>query len=438
MRKKWISGFMCLAVISSLLWGCGTLNNNQKGLGSQIKEDTTEEITADEEPIEISMFIASPEYEGAIDKLIEAYQKENPNIIIHYETTQNDYPTMLKAKLNAGECPDIFSSTSGKEIDTYLSYSYDLSEQPLADAMTDAVKAVMTSGESVYGLSIKGNYFGIIYNQELFDKVGITEFPHTYEELVAASRKLSAAGYTPFTTGFAEWWVYKHCFQSFLDAAGNGNVEELVQNLASGKAKLSEYPEIYEDYFNFVDLAVKYSKEKPLETNLHTEMETFASGKVGMMLGQGAWVEAELRDMNPDIQLGFEGYPVNADPANCKIIAGSDQALRVNRDSTVLQPTLDFLNWWYTSEYGKSWFKDIAQVIPPIKEAEAPDMEIIEQGAMLEKTEGIAPLSITYATDSFQQAFGKIMQSYVAGTIDKDTACKQIETKWIEIDGPEN
>ena len=32
-------------------------------------------------------------------------------------------------------------------------------------------------------------------------------------------RKIKAAGYTPFSTGFAEWWVFKHVFQHFLDAA---------------------------------------------------------------------------------------------------------------------------------------------------------------------------------------------------------------------------
>lgn len=46
----------------------------------------------------------------------------------------------------------------------------------------------------------------------------------------------------------------------------------------------------------------------------------------------------DVLKINPDIQIGFDGYPVNADV--CKVIAGSDQALRVNKDSEVLDATL--------------------------------------------------------------------------------------------------
>lgn len=441
MKKKLLSVLLCTTMISTMLVGCGSKSAETPAAGTTEAGTEADASAADtagsDEAAEIYMFISSPEYADAINELIAAYQEVKPNVVINYETTQNDYPTLLKAKLNSGECPDIFSSTSGKEIGTYLDYSYNLADQPLAGAMTDSVKSVMMSGDEVHGLSIKGNYFGILYNKGLFEEVGIAEFPQTMADLEAACEKLSAAGYTPFTTGFAEWWVYKHCFQTFLDAAGKDDVEGLVKKFAAGEAKLSDYPEIYDDFFSFIDLAVKYGDAKPLEADLSTEDAAFASGTVGMMLGQGAWVEADILKINPDIQIGFDGYPVNDDAANCKIIGGSDQALRVNKDSKALQPTLDFLNWWYTSDYGKTWFKDVAGVIPPISDAEAPDMEVVKQGSALEASEGTATLSITYSTDSFHQAFGEIMQSYVAGTIDKDAACEQIESKWVELEGAE-
>ncbi|MDD2971791.1 MAG: extracellular solute-binding protein [Lachnospiraceae bacterium] len=434
MKKKLLSVLLCMAMTSTMLAGCGSKSDDTT---ADTAAGTTESAGGDEEA-EVYMFIASPEYADAIGELINAYKEVKPNVTINYETTQNDYPTLLKAKLNSGECPDIFSSTSGKEIGTYLDYSYNLADQPLAGAMTDAVKSVMLSGEEVHGLSIKGNYFGVLYNKALFEEAGITEFPQTFAELETACEKLSTAGYTPFTTGFAEWWVFKHCFQTYLDAAGGDDVEGLVNKFASGEAKIADYPEIYDNFFDFIDLALKYGDAKPLETDLSGEDAAFASGTVGMMLGQGAWVEADILKINPDIQIGFDGYPVNDSADNCKIIAGSDQALRVNKDSKALQPTLDFLNWWYTSDYGKSWFKDVAQVIPPITDAEAPDMEVVKQGSALESSEGTATLSITYSTDSFYQAFGEIMQSYVAGTMDKDAACEQIEAKWVELDGSDN
>lgn len=383
---------------------------------------------------DIYMFIPSPEYADAINTLIEEYKTVAPDVNINYETTQSDYPTLLKAKINSGSTPDIFGSTSGKEIGVYLDYSYNFADQPAAAAMTDAVKGVMMSGDEVHGFAIKGNYFGMIYNKDAFAKAGIDAFPQTYDELTAAAEKLSAAGYQPFTTGYGEWWVFKHAFQTFLDAASD-DPEALVKAFAAGEAHFADYPVLYNNFFDFIDLTVKYGDAKPLESYLATEVADFATGKAAMVVGQGAWVEADMLEINPDIKIGFDGYPVDDKAEDSKVIGGSDQALRINKDSANLQDVLDFVNWWYTSDYGKNWFSEVAGVIPPVKGAVSPDFEIIKQGDELANSEGVATLSITYSTDAFHQAFGEIMQSYIAGTIDKDEACAEIEAKWVELEG---
>jgi raffinose/stachyose/melibiose transport system substrate-binding protein len=300
--------------------------------------------------------------------------------------------------------------------------------------MQDSVKAVMISGDEVHGFALKSNYFGIVYNKKIFDEVGITEFPSTVEAMKAACEKLSAAGYQPFSTGFAEWWVYKHVFQHFLDAASD-NPEELVKKFVAGEAKFKDYPILYNNFFDFLDLAVKYGDAKPLETDLAAEESAIGTGKAAMILGQGAWVETDIMNIDPEFQIGFNGYPVTDDAAKCQVVSGSDQAMRIYKDSKVLPAVLDFVNWWYTSDYGKNWFCDVAGVIPPIKDAKAPDMQIIKQGDELSAAKGAAAVSISYSTDSFHQAFGEILQAYVGGTITKDDACSQIEQKWAELEG---
>ncbi len=449
MKKKLLSLVLSVAMMSTLLAGCGSAAATETPASDATQEKTEETAPADtaateetapadassDEPVEINMFIASPEYADAINELITAYKEVKPNVTINYETTQNDYPTLLKTKLNAGECPDIFSSTSGKEIGTYLDYSYNLADQPLASAMSESVANVMKSGDEIHGLSIKGNYFGLLYNKAIFEECGIKEFPQTLDDLEAACETIQAKGYQPFTTGYAEWWVFKHTFQSFLDAAGKDDVEALVKKFAAGEAHMKDYPEIYDDFFRYLDLTVKYGDSKPLETDLSAEDAAFGSGQAAIMNGQGAWVEADVLAIDPEIKIGFDGYPVSNDAAQCKVIGGSDQALRIYKDSPVLNDVLDFVNWWYTSDYGKSWFNEVAGVIPPIDDATAPDFEVIKQGNELSSSEGTNTLSIVYSTDSFHQAFGEVLQSYIAGTIDKDTACTQIEEKWVELEG---
>ena len=195
MKRKLISGILVGAMTLSLFAATAMADEN-----------------------EVYMFINQPEYADAITELIDAYAEVAPDVTINYETTQNDYPTLLKAKLNSGEVPDIFASTSGKEIDVYREYSLDLSDQPLAETILPSVASAMApteEGGGLYGIAIKGNYFGLVYNKGIFDELGL-EVPQTVDELTAACEAISEAGYKPFTTGYAEWWVFKHIFQHYL------------------------------------------------------------------------------------------------------------------------------------------------------------------------------------------------------------------------------
>lgn len=451
MKKKLLSAVLTVTMVSSLLAGCGSSEAASAPAATEAateeaapaeaeKEDAPAAEASSDEPAEVYMFISSPEYADAINALIEEYKTVAPNVTINYETTQNDYPTLLKAKLNSGEVPDIFSSTSGMEIDTYLEYSYDLSNEPIASAMSDSVAAAMAStkeGGGIYGLAIKGNWFGCVYNQEVFDAAGVA-YPTTFAELTDACEKISATGVKPFATGFGEWWVWKHLAQHFVSAAAEKagiSTGELVEKFKNGEAKVSDYPEMYDDFFNFVDLAVKYGDDKPLESTLSTEEAAVATGEAAMMIGQGAWVEADCLSINPDMKVGFNGYPVNDDASLTKVVSGSDQALRVYKDSPNLQATLDFVNWWYTSEYGQAWFNDVAGVVPPVNSDAESTFAVINLGNEAAAANGTADLAISYDTDSFHQTFGETMQSYVAGTVTKDEACAQIEEQWVAIDG---
>ncbi len=439
MKKKLISMLLCAAMVGAMLTGCGSSPDTPAAEGGAASGEGGSAETGEE--AEIYMFINSPEYADAINELIDAYKEVAPDVTINYETTQNDYPTMLKAKLNSGDVPDIFASTSGKEIDVYKEWSYNMENEPLAETMDPAVAEMMKSpedGSGLYGIAIKGNFFGLIYNEDIFAECGITQFPSTLSEMEAACEKISAAGYRPFSTGFGEWWVFKHIWQHYLDAAAENagmDAASLVAAFEKGEAKISDYPELYDNFFRMIDLAVKYGDAKPLETGLENEEAAFANQEAAMMLGQGAWVEADILAINPDVKIGFNGYPVSEDASQCQVISGSDQSLHVYKDSASLQATMDFVNWWYTSDYGKAWFVDVAGVVPPVISEGESEFAVINQGNALAAANGTASLSICYSTDSWNQTLGELIQAYIAGTADKDATCAAIEEQWPAIEG---
>ena len=73
---------------------------------------------------DIYMFIPSPEYADAINTLIEEYKTVAPDVTINYETTQSDYPTLLKAKINAGTYQVDAGDFASKLLEKYNAIAY--------------------------------------------------------------------------------------------------------------------------------------------------------------------------------------------------------------------------------------------------------------------------------------------------------------------------
>jgi raffinose/stachyose/melibiose transport system substrate-binding protein len=443
MVKKTLGLTASLALVAGLLAACGGGSNNGNNAGgaatgtaSAPSSPAASGETSDK-PVTINMFTASPEYTDAFNAYIAEYKKVKPNVTINLEIMQADYNTVLKSRIASGNTPDVFQTTAGGDIDTYEEYSQDLTNEPLAAAMTDAVRTNMTSTDGkVLGLPVKGNLFTMIYNKKLFADAGITEVPKTTAQLDDAIAKLEAKGITPFANAYKEWWVWKHVFQHFVDAAaqdGNEQPKQLVADFIAGKTTFADHPLLENNFFDFIDKTIKHGTDKPLERDSNAEISDFASGEAAMMTGKGAWDEEAIKKIKPDIEIGIMGYPVSDKADQAVIITGADQALRINKDSKNVKDVVDFFNWLYTSDYGKSWFSTVAKVIPPIKDAPLPDLDMPKEMDEILKTEKSGDLAINYSTDSFHQKFGEIMQSYVGGSVKKDAAIKQIEQAWQQL-----
>ncbi len=384
---------------------------------------------------ELTMFLTSPEYAEAMQTLIDEYENVNPDVKIYYETTQ-DYNAMLRTKINAGEIPDFFHTSTGKEIQVYADYSYDLTNEPLVLAMDETVKEMNSFNGQVLGLPIKNNVYGIVYDVDILEEVGYNNFPRTISEFEQLCIDLQSAGYQPITTGYAEWWVFKHIFQHYVNAAAieaNITTAELVDMFLNGEANIKDYPELYNDFFHFLDLTIQYGDSKPLEVDLNGEITNIAIKNSPIVVGQGPWIEADVLKINEDANLALAPYPINDDPSLAQIIKGPDLTIRINKDSENIEDAVDFANWWFTSDYGQNWFFEIANVMPPVTNVPSPEFNIVQTGEQDIETNGAGTLANSYSTDSFHQTFGELIQAYLGGSLTKDELCTQIEARWQEL-----
>ncbi|MCA0756245.1 extracellular solute-binding protein [Paenibacillus sp. N4] len=432
MKKKMLSLSVSLALVAGILSACGGNNNAPAG-----NEGAANNGGNADKPVTINMFTASPEYTDAFNQYIAEYKKVKPNVTINLEIMQADYNTVLKSKIAAGSTPDVFQTTAGGDIDTFAEYSADLTNEPLAAAMTDAVKINMSSSDGkVLGLPVKGNLMSMVYNKKLLADAGITEVPKTTAQMNDAIAKLEAKGITPFANAYKEWWVWKHIFQNFVNAAAEDagtTPKELVGKFIAGETTFKDHPVLQDNFFNFIDLTVEHGTDKPLERDSNAGVSDFASGKAAFMTGKGAWDEEAIKKISPDLEIGIVGYPVSDKPEQTQLITGADQALRINKDSAVVNETIAFFNWLYTSDYGKSWFSNVAKVIPPIKDAPLPDLEMPKQMEEILKTEKSGDLTVNYSLDTFHQKFGELMQAYIGGSKTKEQTIDEIQKAWIQF-----
>ena len=119
-KRRVVCILLAIAMLSALLTGCSskstqtastqstsTQTASAQSSGTQSASSQAASSQSSSEPVEIYMFLGSPEFKEPTQALCDEYMKENPNVKITYEATE-DITTDLAAKINTGTLPDIF------------------------------------------------------------------------------------------------------------------------------------------------------------------------------------------------------------------------------------------------------------------------------------------------------------------------------------------
>ncbi|MFC5701028.1 ABC transporter substrate-binding protein [Cohnella faecalis] len=408
MAKRWIAIAATAALVPTLLSACGSGNNN--GNASPSGSASASEST---KPVNITILQYAPEMTDAINKLAADYKKSHPNVTITATIHQDDYPTLLKSRINSGDIPDIFMTGAYNENKTYQDYVYDLTNEPFMKNIVDTALPGVTLDGKLTGFPLVLQAHSFVYNKKLFADAGITELPKTFAQLEDAAKKLQAKGVIPFANGYKEWWVLEQTFTQELASMG-GDYPKTFEELADGTKKLSDIPEAM-NIFKLLDLTTKYGNSKPLETDLNSQVALFAEGKAAIM-HQGTWVEDSVRKLNPEIDMGFLAGPVGDDASKAGLMVDSNIVWRVNKDSKNLQEVLKFLDWMTTSDEGKSFIPVGTKQISTVKDAPFPDAQLSKETQTFLQSGVTYPWVKGYWPDGFEQKVGEILQKYVSGS----------------------
>jgi raffinose/stachyose/melibiose transport system substrate-binding protein len=162
--------------------------------------------------------------------------------------------------------------------------------------------------DAVYALPNELNIEGIWFNKKIFAEQGITP-PGTWDELVAASDKLLAAGVQPFTADGKDGWNVTRFVGAYLFRSLG---PDALRKVADGEAKLTdpEYLKAAEE----VSALAKSGAFGPgvASTDYNGTINEFLTGKAAMLY-MGSWALGNFNDPAQNKigvdQIGFMPFP---------------------------------------------------------------------------------------------------------------------------------
>ncbi|WLD92810.1 ABC transporter substrate-binding protein [Alkalihalobacillus sp. AL-G] len=303
---------------------------------------------------------------AAYEKIIEAFNEEHPDINIEFKPSKNtEYNTILNTALQSGEGPDIIQLrpyAPGMQL-AEAGYLEPLDDLNGIDVFPEDVIAAATAKDGkVYGVPLSLNSAQMFYNKEIFEKHGLKE-PKTWDEFIELNEKLKEEGIIPIALGSKEGWLLSLA-HSIIGPAYYG-ANDFVDQITSGEKTFTS--DEFVSSIEAMDGLKQYFPDNYVGLGMEDIRTLFFTGKAAMF-PLGSWEIEVLREMNPDLQLGFFPMPsaVGKEPTMTTWVDGS-YGLNVNSEHK--EEAKKFLEFMATEKFAKLFSDELARIpaVPGVK-----------------------------------------------------------------------
>src|SRR5580704_10268402 len=292
-----------------------------------------------------------PEVIPYFDNLVAKFNASQNSI-----TVTHDSISSLIAEFVRGNPPDIDCDNYNLTTSIFVARGVlaNLAGLPQAKTIDPNIQDLVTQYASFQGETSVLPYSvaaeGVIYNPELFDKVGISDVPTTWTEFLAVCEKFKSAGITPVYQTYGDTWTIQ---QGLFDYTVGGmiDVAAFFKQLNAEGTNLASNPAVsFEKDFTapcqkMLSLSPYFNKN-PIAEHYTDGNLAFASGQAGMYM-QGPWAVGDVLAISPKLKMGTFPLPATDDPAQTKCRVNLDLAIWLPRSQSSSQraAALEFLDY---------------------------------------------------------------------------------------------
>lgn len=240
------------------------------------------------------------------DPLIAAYQQKNPQITINYQKMDpSSYRDKLLTRSKNGQGPDIFRFHN-----TWLPQIGDVASPLPSKIMSNAefektfykiAQKDLKVDNFYYGLPLEIDGLVLVYNDDLFKKIGIATAPTNWDEMTDVVNKFSQAvdqqgkSITPaIAMGVVSNVDHFSDILGLLMVQNGADIKKIDSIEASGAI---------ESYRKFAE-----APNKIWDENLPTSTTAFIQEKVAMIIVP-SWEILSIKNTNPDLKLKVAAIP---------------------------------------------------------------------------------------------------------------------------------
>jgi raffinose/stachyose/melibiose transport system substrate-binding protein len=314
--------------------------------------------------------------QGSIEKVVDAFKAANPGVQVNLTTSGADqYQQQIRTQLSSGTAPDVMTvwPGNGNPGATYVlakpGYLLDLSDQPWASQLPEAVKKVAQYNGKTYNAVFGLNGIGAVYNDDAMKKADLTP-PGTWTDLLAFCKAAAAKGTPAFALGIQDNWVTQLVLYALVATVVYGNDKDFDTKMQNGQATFANSP--------WTTAMAKYQEmnksgcfqKNPLGTSYEASQSLAATGKT-LGVVQGNWIISLLKQKNPSGKFTMTALPATDDPATFIMPAAAGAGYGVNAKAKNKDLALKFVTYVMSPD-GMKVFNEAQGSLPTLANAGSP------------------------------------------------------------------